>query len=700
MQEKDVTAAPSANLIAHWRFSEGSLYSVLDSSGNGYHGTAVNTNWSSAADVASLDPYAIYFNGSSSYIDTADFDINDDFTITAWIKVDPEEENGSVVGKHTSEGGNLVLFGIWNNRYHFRIRDKTFDGPYVHRGEWIHIAVTAFKEVAGPTSIERVSLYINGAFIDQYGLITEVGDVSGGKPWTIGQDWDGQTRTDFFDGAIDDVRIYDGELLPSEIKDLSEDYVPRCNIFPNDVPDLNFAAGSGVCDEVILENGTYNAANIEPQNDVTIKGNGIGSTIVQITGSGSKRFLNNTNWMATLEDMTVQGGNVTGADGSGGGLNNNGTMVLNRVRLTNNYSEGDGGAIYNSGQMTLNDVQIDGNNGDNGGGILNDLSGHAIVNTAHIFDNQSNGGGGILNTGDLTATNSLIEDNTSANSGGGILNYGILMMSDTEVYNNTAFGQGGGIYNDDFSSFIGTATIIRSQITTNAANQDGGGIANRGTLSLDQSTVDGNSAQNRGGGISNSQLAIQIQITNSTISYNRAGGVGAGLDNEVDAFVTNSTFSGNQRTESGDGAGIYSTGNLVLRHVTITNNSSAASGTTNGLYVFGTLSIYNSIITDNGSASPNCNLSGTSVIQAGNLSNDNSCVGLPVDENTHLLPLSDNGGYTWTHALPANSPAFEAADGTYCTLYDQRGVPRGPVCDVGAFELGEGAIVFLPTVVR
>ena len=697
---KTASAAPTANLIAHWRFSEGSLSFITDSSGNGYHGTAVNTNWTSAADASPLDPYALYFNGSSSYVDTADFDINDDFTISAWIKVDDEEEDGSVVAKHTSNGGNLVVFGIWNDRYHFRIRDKTFDGPYVQKGDWVHIAVTAYKEVAGPTSIERVSLYVNGEYIDQYSLLTEVGDVSGGKPWTIGQDWDsGPTRTDFFDGAIDDVRIYDGELLPSEIKALSEDHTAICHIYPSQEPDLNFAGGSGVCDEVMLTTGTYTAGNILPINDILIRGSHPADTIINITDTGSKRFISNSLQAVTLQNMTIRNGNIL-SDGLGGGIYNTATMTLTHMVLTNNTSDGDGGALYNSGHITLDDVEIHGNSGDNGGGFTNAGSGHASLNNVHIWDNTSNGGGGILNTSVLTITESLIENNSTNNSGGGILNYGVLWLSNTEISNNTAVGNGGGLYNDDFSSFVGTATINSSQFLSNNANNSGGGITNAGTLTLNQSTVSGNSAQNSGGGISNSQLANQIDIKQSTISNNQAGGIGAGLENGSDAIIKNSTISGNQRTNPSSGAGIYSSGNLELTHVTLSNNSSTGSGTVNGLYLFGTADIYNILLVDNGAGSQNCDLAGATVTQVGNLSDDDSCTGFNVDAATAVMPLADNGGPTWTHALPANSPAFETANAAYCLMYDQRNIPRGSVCDVGAYEYGEASLIFLPLLTR
>ena len=64
-----------------------------------------------------------------------------------------------------------------------------------------------------------------------------------------------------------------------------------------------------------------------------------------------------------------------------------------------------------------------------------------------------------------------------------------------------------------------------------------------------------------------------------------------------------------------------------------------------------------------------------------------------------LLPLADNGGPTWTHALMPGSPAINAGDPAAVAgvdptpLYDQRGVgfPRviGPQIDLGAFEYSQ-----------
>jgi hypothetical protein len=55
-----------------------------------------------------------------------------------------------------------------------------------------------------------------------------------------------------------------------------------------------------------------------------------------------------------------------------------------------------------------------------------------------------------------------------------------------------------------------------------------------------------------------------------------------------------------------------------------------------------------------------------------------------------LGPLQDNGGPTFTHALPPGSPAIDAGDNTDAPDFDQRGdgFPRivNYVIDIGAFE--------------
>jgi len=59
-----------------------------------------------------------------------------------------------------------------------------------------------------------------------------------------------------------------------------------------------------------------------------------------------------------------------------------------------------------------------------------------------------------------------------------------------------------------------------------------------------------------------------------------------------------------------------------------------------------------------------------------------------------LGPLQDDGGPTETHALGAGSVALDVIPEAECVdtegaqlTTDQRGEPRGSMCDVGAFEV-------------
>jgi predicted outer membrane repeat protein len=70
------------------------------------------------------------------------------------------------------------------------------------------------------------------------------------------------------------------------------------------------------------------------------------------------------------------------------------------------------------------------------------------------------------------------------------------------------------------------------------------------------------------------------------------------------------------------------------------------------------------------------------LIGSGNITNQNPLV----------LPLADNGGATWTHALASNSPCIDRGANAMGLAYDQRGAPYnravGTAADMGAYEYG------------
>jgi hypothetical protein len=106
------------------------------------------------------------------------------------------------------------------------------------------------------------------------------------------------------------------------------------------------------------------------------------------------------------------------------------------------------------------------------------------------------------------------------------------------------------------------------------------------------------------------------------------------------------------------------------------------------LYSIGLSIVASSIIAENGSAS---NCAGLAPYGALNLSDDITCgSGFTNSPMISLGGLADNGGFTKTMALIANSSAINAGSG--CPATDQRGIsrPQGSACDIGAFELADG----------
>lgn len=95
----------------------------------------------------------------------------------------------------------------------------------------------------------------------------------------------------------------------------------------------------------------------------------------------------------------------------------------------------------------------------------------------------------------------------------------------------------------------------------------------------------------------------------------------------------------------------------------------------------------------------------THILEVQNLVEDGNCVtgGCGFLSGHPMLDiLYDNGGPTDTHALEESSPAIDAGDPEYCPDTDQRVVtrPQGTGYDIGAFELEQDLMIFMPLFMR
>lgn len=341
---------------------------------------------------------------------------------------------------------------------------------------------------------------------------------------------------------------------------------------------------------------------------------------------------------ATVERFTVQharGQFQFAGYGYGGGIYNEGTLVLVSSTVTNSAAFYGGGGLYSSGTAVLADSTI-------------------ISNTA-----PQDNGGGVYNTGVLKLIHSGVLSN-AARAGGGIWNEGILEVATSQVVANRDQGSGAGI----FSS--GSLTVTNSTLFGNSTVGGGGAIMTAGTLTIVGST-----------------------IANNTSTMN-AGGI---LVNGGTVEIINSTLSGNTAPLSG--GAIVNFGSMILSNSTVVSNTAPGKTLGSGVYNGYLLTLTNSIMSNDLAAGPNCYIYAGQVNSGGhNLSNDATCAltaaGDLSNTNPSLGPLQANGGPTWTNLpLPA-SPALNAADNARCAATDQRGIvrPQGGACDIGTVEVG------------
>lgn len=213
--------------------------------------------------------------------------------------------------------------------------------------------------------------------------------------------------------------------------------------------------------------------DLDIRGNITIIGENKDTTIID-ANQIDRIFHVLPNASLTLKNVTLMGGEVNNF--SGGGISNQGTLILENVAMLQNQAKL-GGAIYNRGVADIMDSSIYDNLAYlNGGGVYNtDMNSQLSISNSNINHNVANGyGGGIANhQGSVLVESSALYHNAGNYIGGGIINlYGDFDLRVSTISNNSASIAGGGIMNLYGESFY----IANSTITENESFLTGAGL--------------------------------------------------------------------------------------------------------------------------------------------------------------------------------------------------------------------------------
>ena len=172
-------------------------------------------------------------SATKDWVESNDFTVPESFSVSMWIKPVDLTSSQCMIGKHDKNGGNIFLVGMWNNKFEVDLRSGSYlydmSGGKIKAGEYQHILVTVNKINISKTSI---NVYCNGTSLGAQTVNDVIGNTTG-KGWTIGQDWDGSTESDYYNGEIDEVKIIKKALSESEISSIYNDKSKLISIINN-----------------------------------------------------------------------------------------------------------------------------------------------------------------------------------------------------------------------------------------------------------------------------------------------------------------------------------------------------------------------------------------------------------------------------------------------------------------------------------
>ena len=206
----EVDTCINPNLVGWWKLDGDALDSSGENDGEVLGGAILTTDRFNVADNA------YYFDGVNDYIDVgtdASLGIRTDLTIALWVKTSDSGAYKQLVSKNVGTIGSY-LFSISSlkpNVYLSGVSSWISSSNTIQSGEWTHVAFTYDGS--------QITHYKNGV---ENGIFTGYSGLINSDPNS--DVWIGARSDAFgtynFNGAMDEIRIYDKALSATEITEI------------------------------------------------------------------------------------------------------------------------------------------------------------------------------------------------------------------------------------------------------------------------------------------------------------------------------------------------------------------------------------------------------------------------------------------------------------------------------------------------
>jgi len=188
------------------------------------------------------------------------------------------------------------------------------------------------------------------------------------------------------------------------------------------IPFSGAPTDDGQTGELVVLNNASASIDLE----ITVAGDGM-ATISQDAVPDTRVL---TTGVATvlIEDVVIEGGTLTGTSNRGAGIFVGGALTLTRCVVRENRAADSGGGIRNQGKLVIQDSVLDDNSTAASGGAISNSSNSSLIVDGTQFSNNSaasqfGGGGAIESSEQISITDSTFVNNLARGIGGAISHF-------------------------------------------------------------------------------------------------------------------------------------------------------------------------------------------------------------------------------------------------------------------------------------